>query len=77
MNTGSAGDRESIGMVEVVQFKWLMGHEGTQVHVERMLEDPVYAEICLSQAEASDLPALVSAAQALRAALQRRHGEPA
>lgn len=76
MNTGTPSERESIGLVEVIQFKWLMGHEGTQVHVERLLEDPVYAEICLGHAEASEQPALLSAARALRAALQQRHGEP-
>ena len=77
MNAIPPDERDSIAMVEVIQFKWLMGVEGTQIHVERLLEEPVYAEVCLGQAESSEQPALVSAAQQLRDALRRRHEDPA
>ncbi len=70
MNAGTTSEHESMALVEIIQFKWLMAHEGRHVHVERMQTDRDYAVEQLTWAEASANAALSSAAASLRAALQ-------
>jgi hypothetical protein len=70
MNTSAASGPGSSTLVEIIQFKWLMAHEGRHVHVERMQNDPAYAAETLDWAEASSNPNLPDVARALRAALK-------
>ena len=39
----SSIDRASFELLDVIDFKWLMGREGHRVHVERLQGDPIYA----------------------------------
>ena len=71
MNASSTREHESMALVEIIQLKWLMAHEGRHIHVERMQTDPIYAAEQLSWAEASSNTTLASAAAALRGALLR------
>lgn len=47
-----------IDLVDIIDFKWLMAHEGHKVHVERMQGDRGYAKQCLETAAASSSAAL-------------------
>lgn len=58
MNTTSAREQASLELVEIIDFKWLMSHEGHRVHVERMQTDRDYARDCVARAAASQVAAL-------------------
>lgn len=70
MNAGTTSEHESMALVEIIQFKWLMAHEGRHIHVERMQSDRAYAVEQIVWAEASANASLSAAAATLRAALQ-------
>jgi hypothetical protein len=55
-----------LGLVEIVELKWLLSGEGMHVHVEKLQADPAYACKCLQAAEASANPALRQLAAKLR-----------
>jgi hypothetical protein len=69
MNASSTREHQSMALVEIIQFKWLMSHEGQHVHVERMQADPGYAAEQLSWAAASSNSTLATTAQSLRGRL--------
>jgi hypothetical protein len=56
---------ESIELVDLVDFKWLMAHEGHHVHVARLQTDSAYARECLAHAAASPTDTLRAVAQRL------------
>ena len=66
MNACLPSERDAIALVDIVDFKWLMAHEGHPVHVERLQQDPAYARECLARAEASPTAALRQVAARLR-----------
>lgn len=70
MNAGTTREHESMALVEIIQFKWLMAHEGRHIHVERMQADRAYAIEQIVWAEASANASLSAAAATLRTALQ-------
>ncbi|MES2957387.1 MAG: hypothetical protein V4792_04315 [Pseudomonadota bacterium] len=55
-----------MALVDIIDFKWLMAHEGWRVHVERLQRDMGYARECLELADTSTSPDLHKAADALR-----------
>ena len=57
-------------LVEIIELKWLMGGEGLRVHVERLQDDPAYAQQTLALAEASPHSAVRRLAGRLRTRLQ-------
>ncbi|MFN0182462.1 MAG: hypothetical protein ACKVQR_01465 [Aquabacterium sp.] len=50
-----------VELVDIIDFKWLMAHEGHKVHVERLQRDTGYARTCLDLASASGNAALKAA----------------
>lgn len=62
----------ALGLVEIIELKWLLAREGHHLHVERLQCDPAYACQCLALAEASPSPALRAVAARLRGVLQGR-----
>ena len=69
MNASSASEHGVLGLVEIVELKWLLSGEGMHVHVEKLQADPAYACRCLEAAERSANPALRQLALRLRARL--------
>jgi hypothetical protein len=69
MNAILQHERESVALVTIVDFKWLMAHEGRSIHVERLQSDADYARACLAVGDGSSIPALRKVAATLRAAL--------
>ncbi|MBN8511242.1 MAG: hypothetical protein J0L57_21855 [Burkholderiales bacterium] len=70
MNASSASEQGVLGLVEIVELKWLLSGEGMHVHVERLQSDPDYACQCLEAAERSANPALRQVALRLRTRLR-------
>lgn len=58
MNGVSTREHQALDLVDIIDFKWLMGHEGHHVHVERMQSDREYASRCVEQASTSPTEAL-------------------
>jgi hypothetical protein len=58
MNTMTLPQTPTLDLLEIIDFKWLMAHEGHRVHVERLQADPVYARECLAIGAASAHKAL-------------------
>lgn len=54
-----------LDLLLIVDFKWLMAHEGHRVHVERLQQEPDYASRCLSLALQSKGSTLQAAARRL------------
>jgi hypothetical protein len=69
MNAINQSECGSLALVDIIDFKWLMAHEGWRVHVERLQLDAGYARDCLALADTSSSPALLSAAASLRLVL--------
>jgi hypothetical protein len=69
MNCLSAREHQAVELVDIIDLKWLMAHEGHHVHVERIQSDPAYANECLSRAAASSVAALRAVAGRLSRAL--------
>lgn len=65
MNSVIAPDKQAAELVDLVDFKWLMAHEGHHVQVERLQNDRVYACACMASAAASPTKALRAVAQRL------------
>ncbi len=68
MNSVSSAEVQAVQLVDIIDFKWLMTHEGHRIHVERLQRDAVYAAECLARADLSSNVSLRAAAQRLRAA---------
>jgi hypothetical protein len=71
MNCVSAHERRSLDLVDIIDFKWLMAHEGHHVHVERLQQDSAYASECLSKAFDSPVEALRRVSRRLALTLTR------
>jgi hypothetical protein len=69
MNPLTDGECRSLPLVDIIDLKWLLAHEGVHLHVERLQNDPAYAQQLLARAAASSN-------QALRAAALRLVGTP-
>jgi hypothetical protein len=69
MNCVTAHEQHVLELVDIIDFKWLMAHEGHHVHVERLQSDRDYASQCLHQADQSTVGALRQAAKRLARSL--------
>ena len=69
MNGVSTHEYQALKLIDVVDFKWLMAHEGHHVQVERLENDRNYACQCFALAAVSPVGALQRAAQRLAAQL--------
>jgi hypothetical protein len=69
MNSSWPSERHAVALVDIIDFKWLMAHEGRHVNVERLQNDSAYARECLALADTSRTPALQNVAVALRRVL--------
>jgi hypothetical protein len=58
MTTMTLPPTPTLELLEIIDLKWLMAHEGHRVHVERLQADPVYARECLAIGAASAHKAL-------------------
>jgi hypothetical protein len=56
------GEQQAVELVDIINFKWLMAHEGHYVHVQRLQSDHDYAQACIAQAMATSVQALREAA---------------
>jgi hypothetical protein len=65
MNCVTNPARYCLEVVDVVDFKWLMAHEGHSVDRERLQTDRDYARVCLALAAQSPVEALRRVAQRL------------
>ena len=65
MNSVSLREPQALNLVDIIDFKWLMAHEGHHVHVERIQSDREYAHDCLNKASVSSVQALRDAARRL------------
>ena len=65
MNSVIAPDKQAAELVDLVDFKWLMAHEGHHVQVERLQNDSAYARECMASAATSRTDALRGVAQRL------------
>lgn len=71
MNCISTHEFQTLELVDVVDFKWLMAHEGHPVNAERLQTDRDYAGCCFALAAASPVDALRQVAQRLGEQLAR------
>lgn len=58
----NVGEQQASELVDIINFKWLMAHEGHYVHVQRLQTDKDYARACIAQAMATSVQALREAA---------------
>lgn len=58
MHPTLTSDPQGHGLIDIIDFKWLMAGDGHRVHVERLQDDPAYASACLALGAASRIPAL-------------------
>jgi hypothetical protein len=58
----NVGEQQTTELVDIINFKWLMAHEGHYVHVQRLQTDQDYARTCIAQAMATSVQALREAA---------------
>jgi hypothetical protein len=65
-----ADGQEFPGLIDLVDFKWMMAGEGHVVHLERLQSDPVYALQCLQRGLAARCEPLRLSAQRLIGALR-------
>lgn len=66
MNSMSNGECRSLRLVDIIDLKWLLAHEGVHLHVERLQSDAGYARALLASASQSPNEALRAAAARLR-----------
>lgn len=67
MNALPDAERNALRLVDIIDLKWLLAHEGIRLHVERLQSDPAYASELLARAAASSNEALRAAALRLLA----------
>ncbi len=65
MNTMSLSATPVLELLEIIDLKWLLAHDGHRVHVEQLQSDPVYARQCLALGLASGDKALQAVARRL------------
>jgi len=61
MNAFHTGERQTLRLVDIIDLKWLLAHEGVRLHVERLQRDPVYLRELLALAATSGNAALRAA----------------
>lgn len=66
MNASTLSERQSLELVDIIDFKWLMSSIGLRVHVERLQSDRAYAADLLGQAARSQSKPVREAACRLR-----------
>lgn len=66
MKALSQVENKSLQLVDIIDFKWLMAHDGVRIHVEKLQSDRVYALDVLATAARSPHEALRRAAQRLQ-----------
>jgi hypothetical protein len=71
MNAFTDGERGSLGLVDIIELKWLLAREGVHVHVEKLQTDAAYARQLLERAAASPNPAVRAAACKLTGPLRQ------
>ena len=64
-----SSDPQGNGLVDIIDFKWLMAGDGHRVKVDRLQDDPAYASACLALGAASHIPALRASSRRLAAVL--------
>ena len=69
MNASSNGEARALSLVDIIDFKWQLAHEGIHLHVEKLQSDPDYARELLESASRSPNKALRAAAERLRSGL--------
>ena len=62
MNAIFQAQSQPLELVEIIDLKWLLAHEGHHVHVERLQSDRAYATEVLGLAARSTSAALRAAA---------------
>lgn len=65
MNAVTPAEQQSLRLVDIIDFKWLMVSEGVHVHVERLQADAAYARSILARAAQSKRQAVRVAASRL------------
>jgi hypothetical protein len=65
MNAITQSEYQALELVDVVDFKWLMAHEGHHIQVERLENDRDYACDCFARAQTSPVDALRRTARRL------------
>ena len=66
MKALSQVENKSLQLVDIIDFKWLMAHDGVRIHVEKLQSDRVYALDVLTTAARSPHEALRLAAKRLQ-----------
>ena len=69
MRPSFSPDPRGHGLIDIIDFKWLMAGDGHRVHVERLQDDAAYANACLALGAASHIPALRASAKRLACVL--------
>jgi len=69
MNASSNGEARVLRLVDIIDFKSQLAHEGIHLHVEKLQSDPDYARELLESASQSPNKALRAAAERLRPGL--------
>ncbi len=59
----------TLDLLEIIDLKWLMAHQGHRVHVEKLQSDMAYARQCISLATASTDKSLQAVARRIAARL--------
>lgn len=71
MNARHTAEQGSVGLLALIDFKWLMTAEGLAVNVDRLRQDAGYAQGVFSAADASGNAVLRRIAAELRQRLAR------
>ena len=66
MNARHPSEDESVGLLALIDFKWLMTAEGLAVNVDRLRQDAAYAQTVFDAADASGNAVLRRIARELR-----------
>lgn len=66
MNARHPSEDESVGLLALIDFKWLMTAEGLAVNVDRLRQDATYAQTVFDAADASGNAVLRRIARELR-----------
>lgn len=69
MHATNPSEIRELSLIEIIDFKWLMGGLGHGVHVERLQKDRDYARQCLLCGAKADAPALRSSARRIARAM--------
>ena len=68
MNAIHDAERQTLCLVDIIDLKWLLAHEGVHLHVERLQREPAYLRELLHIAAVSGNDALRAAGRRLAGA---------